>query len=255
VTYGKPQEPAALVDLGPVQAPGLGPRRVRAYVPRRAPPFGQRRALLLFDGQNVFGDEGSFAGGWYAHRAVERLSPLRHPVPVLVAIDNGGEQRVDELTGWPMGARGGKAQPFIDQLADELGPRVRGELGVVDGPVGLAVGGSSLGGLAALYAHFLRPDTFGGALCFSPAFFWAGGAILAWLGGQAVPSFSRVYLDCGVKESGGRMLPSTQQVHAQLLARGYLPGQLRFRPDPRGTHHERHWRRRLPAALRFLYAR
>jgi hypothetical protein len=28
--------------------------------------------LYLFDGQNVFGDEGSFAGGWHTHAAVDR---------------------------------------------------------------------------------------------------------------------------------------------------------------------------------------
>ena len=38
-----------------------------------------------------------------------------------------------------------------------------------------------------------------------------------------------------------------------LAARGHDATSLRVRADRRGTHHELHWRRRLPAALRFLF--
>ena len=58
------------------------------------------------------------------------------------------------------------------------------------------------------------------------------------------PIVSRVYLDCGAKEAGGRMLPVCAQLAEHLRQRGYGPTQVRWRPDPRGTHNEQHWKRR-----------
>src|SRR3954468_23112097 len=40
-----------------------------------------------------------------------------------------------------------------------------------------------------------------------------------------------------------------------LLERGYDSDSLMWRADARGTHSEASWRRRLPAALRFMYRR
>ena len=129
--------------------------------------------------------------------------------------------------------------------------RIRG--GVNPEVVGAAVGGSSMGGLAALYAHFARPEEFGGALSMSPSLHVGRNAIFAWLAAQPTPPLSRVYLDCGVREGRGMLLPLAARVAAQLTARGYDTDRLRFRADPRGTHSEKCWRRRTPSALRFLY--
>jgi len=38
-----------------------------------------------------------------------------------------------------------------------------------------------------------------------------------------------------------------------LVARGYDADRLMWRADPKGTHSEADWRRRLPKALRFMY--
>ena len=67
------------------------PRRVRIHVP----PGVERGAplLVLFDGQNVFGDEGSYAGGWHADAAADALpSTVRRPI--VVGIDHGGVDRI-----------------------------------------------------------------------------------------------------------------------------------------------------------------
>jgi hypothetical protein len=62
-----------------------------------------------------------------------------------------------------------------------------------------------------------------------------------------------VYLDCGAREGGGRMLPLVERMAKKLRGRGYPPEQLMMRADQRGAHNERHWRRRLPLALRFMF--
>lgn len=258
------------VDLGVFDAPNLVSRRVRAYVPR-APNQGaeepQRPLLVLFDGQNVFDDAGSYAGGWYAHHAADRLAALGRVqradgagraiilAPVIVAVDHGGAERVDEL-GAPHSE---KLAALIGLLVDRVLPAAHEQLPLQHGPAAHYIGGSSMGGLAALYTHFRRPEVFGGALCMSPSFWFAQRGIFDFVAKEPNPYRSRVYLDAGAREgpkkSEGRLVALVSEMARHLEGRGWGQAgdrRLLFRADPRGTHNEAQWRRRLPKALRFL---
>jgi predicted alpha/beta superfamily hydrolase len=138
-------------------------------------------------------------------------------------------------------------------MVGTLVPRVVREYGVMAGPLGGVVAGSSMGGLAALYAHFRHPDVFGGALSMSPAYWFGRGALYDWIRGRPTPHFSRVYIDCGAREGGGRMAQGASAMADHLRQRGYGEDRLLLRIDKRGTHNEKHWRRRLPRALRFMF--
>ena len=236
----------------------MTPRRVRAYMPQATPAGTKRPVLVLFDGQNVFGDQGSFAGGWHAHRAVDRLVARKPVAPVVVAVDHGGVARIDELTPFHEGRRGGKLDALLTAIVDQLLPRVHDRLDLQYGPSGHAIGGSSLGGLAALYSHFKRPEVFGGALCMSPSLWFTRRRVKDFVAAQSNPYKSRVYLDAGTREGGGRLLPLVAAMAAHLEGRGWRTdgvGDLRIllRPDSRGGHDERAWRRRFPKALRFHF--
>jgi predicted alpha/beta superfamily hydrolase len=245
--------PGEVQVAGPLTVPGLSPRRVRLYLPQgwRGEP---RRALYLFDGQNVFGDEPSFAGGWHAHEAVEKLARTG-PAPVVIGIDHGGEERIAELSPFDFRARPGRLDNLLDWLTGELMPALATAYGLMPDPAGTIVGGSSMGGLAALYAHFRHPQLFGGALSMSPSFWIADRAIFDWIAAQPAPAVSRIYLDCGEREGRGLLLPLVAAMAEHLARRGYGADRLLRRIDSRGAHNERSWRRRLPGALRFLLPR
>lgn len=238
-----------------VDAPELGtPRRARVYVPAGADPSEPRPTLYLFDGQNVFGDEGSFCGGWQAHDAADKLVDGRRVVaPIVVGIDHGGVARIDELGPFDTGGQGGSTDRLLAFMTSRLIPTLAERFAIIPGPLGAVIGGSSMGGLAAMYAHHRYPDVFGGALCMSPSFWFADAAIIDFVAHAPRPPISRIYLDCGVREGSGRMLPPIAEVEALLRRRGYVDEQLMWRPDARGAHSERHWRRRLPKALRFMF--
>lgn len=240
--------------LGPIAIDGFDrPRLVRVYVPFQAGPAGRRPTLVMFDGQNIFHDEPSFAGGWHLHDAVDKMAARRLPAPVVIAIDHGNERRLDELSPWKYGEVKGSADRFIAWIAETLLPELRPEYGLHPDPSYVGVGGSSMGGLAALYAHLKLPGVFGGALCISPAFWWAHRRIFEEAVTRPLPHPSRIYIDCGAHEAGGQMLVIARQMAELLRWRGY-PGEcLRFRGDKRGQHTERDWRRRSPAALRFMF--
>lgn len=247
-------------DLGTVHPIGIGPRRVRAYRPPPGLAGGRakvRPLLVMFDGQNVFGDAGSFAGGWHIHESIDRFAHARRtPAPIVVAIDHGGVARIDELAPYHDGLRGGgKLAALIATVVDELLPRVhaRFEIGA------RFIGGSSLGGLAALYAHLLRPDIFEGALAMSPSLWFTRARVAALLHSRPRPTRSRIYLDCGARE-GTSMWPAIETFANRLRRRGWHDAPSRtdrrvmLRVEARGRHHEAAWRRRFPKALRFLLA-
>jgi predicted alpha/beta superfamily hydrolase len=240
--------------LGPFDVPGLAPRQVRVYLPRAYDPGRPSFALYLFDGQNVFDDLPSFSGGWHAHEAVEGLArSKRRPVPVVIGIDHGGPVRNLELSPFPFEAEPGQAPLLLDWITSGLMPLLSAELSLVPGPLGAVIGGSSMGGLAAFWAHFHYPAAFGGALALSPSFWVADQAIFADIAAQPTPEVTRIYLDAGAREAKGQVVADAKHMVERLIERGYDSDRLMWRADAKGTHSEAHWRRRLPKALRFIY--
>ncbi|MDP9120331.1 MAG: esterase family protein [Acidobacteriota bacterium] len=246
--------PGRLHVLGPLEVPGFRARHVRVYLPSTFSPAVPRFALYMLDGQNIFEDEPSFSGGWHLHAAIERLARSRHRVaPIVVGIDHGGEDRFSELSPFPHEEQPGRLDAFLEWLTGSLTPLLAAELPLIPGALGAVAGGSSMGGLASLYAHFRHPEAFGGALVMSPSFWLADDAILRYVADRPTPEVSRIYLDCGAREGRGTLLPLVAAMAAHLGNRGYDADHLMFRIDRRGAHNERSWRRRLPGALRFFY--
>jgi len=222
----RPLQAGTLVDLDPITPRGLGPRRVRAYVPAPRPARledGKRPVLVLFDGQNVFDDAGSFAGGWFAHDAVDKLGRWRPTPPLIVAIDHGHHARIDELTPFSDGRRGGKLDAITDAIVGQLLPRLHARFDLVYGPGGHYIGGASLGGLAALYMHTHRPDVFGGAIAMSPSLWFSRSKVDAFIQAQQNPYRSRVYLDAGAREGSGNTARLVRTLGSHLHARGWGP--------------------------------
>jgi predicted alpha/beta superfamily hydrolase len=177
--------------LGPFEiVPGIAPKRfVRVYVPARAPE-ADRPVLFMFDGQNVFEDHGSFAGGWYAHRAVERLAKTV-PAPVVVALDHGREHRIGELSPYDFGKVHGSLPGLLDWVGGWLLPELRPRFRMTQDPRRTVVAGSSMGGIAALWGGLTRPDLFGGVIAMSPSLWVAGARIFTHVAAHPLPPTAR----------------------------------------------------------------
>ncbi|MBA3545703.1 MAG: alpha/beta hydrolase [Nannocystis sp.] len=248
-----------LHKLGPFRVPWLnGERHVRVYVPHGRPGAGPQPmhalhpVIYMFDGQNIFHDDPSFSGGWHLHHSVQDLVSRGRPAPVIVGIDHGGRHRIDELSPFRCRMSKGQLNRLLGWMNKTLIPRIHADFPVRRDVGGAAVGGSSMGGLAALYAHYQRPELFGAALCMSPSLWLARGKIFRWLEKQSRPWTSRIYVDAGARE--GRIFNDAEKLAAHLRLRGYDDHNLRWRPDPIGRHTEADWRRRAPSALEFLFA-
>lgn len=254
--------PGVVHRLGPVSVPGLRPRRVRIYVPRSFDPSRPHPALVLFDGQNLFGDEEAYVEGWHFDSIVEKLGSRVGPKPVLIGVDHGESERIRELSPFPLidppfrdladDRRSGQLDLLLAWMIGDLLGGLAAELPLPWLPRTTFVGGSSMGGLAALYAHFAHPQIFGGALAMSPSFWIADRAIFREISQHPNPPASRIYLDAGGREDRGRLTPIVRAMADRLRERGWGSDRLYWRYDLMGKHDEASWRRRLPRALRFL---
>jgi len=253
--------------------PPVKPGKVFTTPPQDVPPLGRKLPLsvylppdyetssyrypvaYMFDGQNLFGDEGSFAGGWHMHRALDVRASRGRLVPVVVGVHHGGETRSQELSPWPP-EEGEKAEgdALLEWVTGDLRALVEKEVRVSPHRSHRLIGGSSLGGLLALYAFFKRQDLFGRALVMSPALWVQDGEIYRHVAQAHAWGDLRLYLDCGGREAFGYSIQHAEWMSDLLERKGFVKGEhFMWRPDARGVHNERSWRRRLPKALRFLY--
>jgi predicted alpha/beta superfamily hydrolase len=239
--------------------PQLGGRRRRIWL--YLPPdyaTSQRRypVLYLQDGQNIFDEATAYAGEWAVDKTLNELATSgQDPTGcVVVAIDNGGERRLDEYSPWVNERlkKGGEGSRYVDFLVQTLKPYIDKNYRTKTDPAHTGIAGSSMGGLIALYAGVKYPAVFGRVGVFSPAFWFAKDSVLSFVRHRRpAPLASRFYFVAGPAE-GPTMVPQMAEVRDALLARGVKPARLAFSAPPDGQHAEWFWRREFGPAYRWL---
>jgi enterochelin esterase family protein len=91
------------------------------------------------------------------------------------------------------------------------------------------VAGSSLGGLAAVYAGLGHPEVFGKVISLSGSFWWkpAASTEAEWLTNlvQRSPKLPlRFYLEVGLMESQSMQIETNRRMRDALIAKGYPVG-------------------------------
>jgi len=178
--------------------------------------------------------------------AAGRIGPT-----VVVLVDNAPGARDRDL---------GQNPAFPKFLAQELLPWLRRLYRVRAEPTRIVLAGSSMGGVAAVYAAYRYPGRFGAVLAQSGAFLapimggTAEGPTLMERLARAPPRPTRFYLDAGTHETivppreVGSLLGGARHMRDVLVSRGY---QLRY-AEFEGGHDYACWRGTLADGLLFL---
>ncbi|MBC7541518.1 MAG: alpha/beta hydrolase [Candidatus Sericytochromatia bacterium] len=247
--------PGRIVRTEAMRIPGFpATYPLTIYVP---PAYDSSRhhalpVAYMFDGQNLFGDEGSHSGGWHIHEALNRRAAQNKAVPLVIGMHHGGVSRMSEFSPWPISEFEGQGGAFMEWVVSTLMPKVNSEWRTLTGPENTMLGGSSLGGLMSLYGFTAHPQTFGKVLAMSPSVWVNDGELIRYFASRPLPEVRNVYIDSGGKEL--RTLTWCKSLVDHLTERGMVPdGDLQWRLDEAGGHNEPTWRRRLPLALRYLY--
>ena len=158
---------------------GRGERAVWVYVPEHND--GERLPVIyMTDGQNLFEVNPSPYGCWNIEKAVENEILQTGKACVIVGIDNGNEWRDNELTPDTIGTvitpesmdnyTKSEGEVFDDFLMNTVIPFIEKSFPVRTDKMGMAVCGSSSGGLQAFFAGVEHSDRFSFVGAFSPAF-------------------------------------------------------------------------------------
>lgn len=236
--------------------PNLGVERiVRAYLPRGYSACEDCRYPVVYfmDGQNVFDAATSYAGEWGADEVLDALLDEHGLAVIAVAIDHGGEMRMQELSVWEnpqfAPARGGA---FLADLVATVKPAIDARYRTLPAAASTTIVGSSMGGLMAHAALMRHPGVFSRALVFSPSY-WFSPAIADETMRTPLRAGQRVYIYTGAAE-GDDMMASAQAMSERWNATRPEGAMLQFVSTDHAEHNETAWRAALPAALCWSFA-
>jgi predicted alpha/beta superfamily hydrolase len=224
-------------------------RTIRVYVPGSYATTRKKYPVLyLHDGQNVFDDSTAFSGEWGVDEAMDTLGP-RIGESIVVAIDHGGEKRLNEYAPYDMEKWGkGEGDAYVDFLVKTLVPRIRKTYRVKRGRKHRLIAGSSMGGLISFYALLKYPKAFGGAGVFSPAF-WIAPQLKEAIPAKSKKVKSKIYFYAGKAESES-MVPQLLQIFE--LMNHHSKAQMTTVIRTEGQHNEARWRQEFPLFYRWL---
>jgi len=239
-----------------VAMPTLGVERtLRVYLPRGYTNCeGCRYPVVYFmDGQNVFDAATSYVGEWGADETLDDLLAKHDLAVIAVGVDHGGEARMQELSVWENPEfRPAKGEAFLADLVGAVKPAIDARYRTRPAAASTTIVGSSMGGLMAHAALLRRPDVFGGAIIFSPSY-WFSPAIGPETARTPLRPGQRVYVYAGGRESES-MVPDAKAVFRRFKASDGGVLDKVFVEIPEGGHNEASWRAVLPAALCWRFA-
>lgn len=236
-----------------VRSPQRGTERdIDVFLPASYPRSRRRYPVVyLQDGQNLADPDRAFAGTWELPAAIDALA-ARGVEAIFVGVPNMGEERLREYSPFVDPRHGGgDGDAYLAYLERTVKPLVDRRFRTRPERDATGILGSSMGALISLYAFFRAPDTFGFTGAMSPALWFAGRALVAYIDRDGAPP-GRIYLDAGTDE-GAPTLRDARGLARVLERKGYVPRRtLLYTEVQGGRHTEADWARRLVPALEFL---
>ncbi len=229
-------------------------RRIWIYLPKSYKTSSKRYPVVyMHDGQNLFDQSLSYSGEWEVDETLDRLQNTDKLELIIVGIDNGGSERIDEYSPWEINGYPSKqeGESYIRFIKDNLKPFIDNNYRTHSKREQTAIMGSSLGGLISYYAAMQYPDTFGKAGVFSPSFEMV----------TMSPDFTRdlgklkdskIYFMAGNKESEQMVHKMRQTIHLMKDA-GFPANNIKSKVVQEGEHNEKLWREEFEPAIMWLF--
>ncbi|AHF15309.1 alpha/beta hydrolase [Niabella soli] len=217
-------------------------RTLRIYLP---PGYNKNQkrypVVYLQDGQNIFDAYTSFAGEWDVDGFMDQTAL---PRAIVVAIDNGGDKRLNEYC--PYGVKkipGAEGDLYASFLGETLKPYIDKHYRTLKSKTNTFIAGSSMGGLISFYTALKYPKLFGNVGVFSPSFWVTDDKIYGDIKklGPALNAF--VYFYVGMQE--GDTMPNDLLKAAQGLT-AVSKSRVTVVIRSGGHHNEAAWRKEFP---------
>lgn len=231
-------------------------RKVYVLLPHDyyAQPDRRYPVLYMTDAQNLFGDRSHY-GSWEIDRSLAALAGEDKANVIIVAIDHGGDERVQEFSPYDNPNLGkGLGNLFLKFVTETLKKHIDTTYRTLPDRLNTGMGGSSVGGLLSMYAALMYPNIFGRLMIFSPSL-WISRKIYFDAIHFFEPFETRIYLYGGGQE-GSEMIPNIEKLQETLKNQGFGYSRVKIKAslNPTGKHTEECWGKEFPKALKWLYS-
>ena len=209
--------------------------------------------LYMKDGQNLFDNLTSFSGEWQVDETLNTLFEQGDYGAIVVGIDNGGAQRLNEYSPWVNAQYGGgQGDEYMAFIAETLKPYIDENFRTRPEPAMNALIGSSMGALIATYGAAEYSALFGKIGSFSPAYWFALSDLTTYLSTAPSLSSQRIYFVAGENESSS-MVPNITSIRTTMQNNGLSTFNTFTKIDSYGTHSESYWRGEFGSAYQWLF--
>lgn len=213
--------------------------------------------LYMFDGHNLFLDEDATYGkSWNLHSHI--INNHKDLIVVGQECNHNGNRRINEYSPYSffnheMGYIHGDGRLTMEFFIHTLKPFVDEKLPTLPDRDHTYIGGSSCGGIMALYAGIVYSKYFSKALCLSPFLMPFTQRLIDEIKTKNNDPSCDFYLSWGAKEFKEHQLlfqtKAITQISNQLTAKGHHT-YLEFKEN--GHHCEEDWEKEIDGFLEFL---
>ncbi|CAF1059318.1 unnamed protein product, partial [Didymodactylos carnosus] len=236
-------------------------RRIWIYLPR---DYFQNivksyPVIYAHDGQNLFDQLYSYSGEWGIDETLDNLFQTTSSVGkgvIVVGIDNGGSERLNELTPFSNSQYGGgQADKYLEFIIQKLKPYIDTHFRTKSEREHTVILGSSLGGLVSFYAAARYSHIFGRVGVFSPSF-WFSDEIYRYASAMFTLSDinPKLYFVCGGKESASTIPDMEKMIQLLIDNKKYtIDKNIKSVIKNDGEHSEWFWKREFVDAIQWLF--
>ncbi|MBR5125435.1 MAG: alpha/beta hydrolase [Oscillospiraceae bacterium] len=219
--------------------------------------------MYFFDGHNLFLNEDATYGKSWGLK--EFLESWDKPM-ILVGIECGheGYERLSEYLPYPAEGWFGQFEPMgeitMDWIVNEIKPMIDREFRTIPFRECTAIGGSSMGGIMALYAAVHYNRWFSKAACVSSAMGFCMMPLKEDLHSSNLSPDTRIYLSWGTREAKkdhhDRADRSSPTYHNNKFVSDFLKSRkvaVKMHCQVNGGHCEADWEKLVPTFMDFLW--
>ena len=230
-------------------------RRIWAYLPPDYDSLTSKRypVIYMHDAQNLFDNLTAFAGEWQVDESMNSLFQQGDPGAIVIGINNGGSQRINEYSPWVNAQYGGgQGADYVDFIVQVLKPYIDQQFRTDSTRTGTAIWGSSMGGLISQYAAVQYQSVFSKVGVFSPSL-WFSNQIYSQVGSIGKQHPMKFYILAGAQEST-TLVAQVTQLKNDLLSNGFTAAEVELVIKADGQHSEWFWRREFKPAYQWLFS-
>ena len=220
--------------------------------------------MYFFDGHNLFfNEDATYGKSWGLKEFLE--SWFKDMILVGIECSHVGQDRLSEYLPYPATGSFAKFSPLgeatMDWIIQDIKPVIDAEYRTIPFRECTGIGGSSMGGIMALYAAVHYNRWFSKAACVSTAMGFCMPPLMADLQKSTISPDTRVYLSWGTREAWGledvwnedTTSPSYYNNKAVAEALAECNATAKMHCQVGGGHCEADWEKLVPTFMNFLW--